>query len=174
MVKPTAPERYRVQFTIGQETREKLRRLQALLRREVPDGDPGVLFDRAITVLLAQVERRKLGLTAKPRSPSPIRPGTDTCDIRTPPPPSRGVPSAVRRAAWMGDGGQCGFVSTEGRRCTELVFLEFHHVLAYAKGGPTTAENTSLRCRRHNQYEAELIFGPHRPSTPRQDGPRSP
>jgi hypothetical protein len=174
MVKPTAPERYRVQFTIGQETREKLRRLQALMRREVPDGDPGVLFDRAITVLLAQVERRKLGLTAKPRPYSPIRPGTDTFDIRTPPPPSRGVPSAVRRAAWIGDGGQCGFVSTEGRRCTELVFLEFHHVLAYAKGGPTTAENTSLRCRRHNQYEAELIFGPHRPSTPGEDGPRSP
>src|SRR5438445_3536074 len=98
-VKPTAPERYRVQFTIGQETREKLRRLQALLRREIPDGDPGVLFDRAITVLLAQVESRKLGLTAKPRSSSPIRPGTDTGDIRTPPPPSRGVPRAVRRAA---------------------------------------------------------------------------
>jgi hypothetical protein len=169
MVKPTAPERYRVQFTIGQDTREKLRRLQALLRREIPDGDPGVLFDRAITALLAQLESRKLGLTAKPRSHSPIRPGTDTGDIRTPPPPSRGVPRAVRHAAWKGDRGQCGFVSTDGRRCTERTFLEFHHVRAYAKGGPATADNISLRCRRHNQYEAELIFGPHRTSIVRED-----
>jgi hypothetical protein len=40
IVRPTAPERYRVQFTIGEQTHEKLRRLQTLLRREIPDGDP--------------------------------------------------------------------------------------------------------------------------------------
>jgi hypothetical protein len=39
-------------------------------------------------------------------------------------------------------------------------FLEFHHVGAHAHGGPATVENISLRCRRHNQYEAELVFGP--------------
>ncbi len=38
IVQAWAPERYRVQFTIGPETHEKLRRLQALLRREIPDG----------------------------------------------------------------------------------------------------------------------------------------
>ena len=25
--------------------------------------------------------------------------------------------------------------------------------------GPAIVENISLRCRRHNQYEAQLIFG---------------
>jgi hypothetical protein len=39
-------------------------------------------------------------------------------------------------------------------------FLEFHHMTPYAKQGPSTVANISLRCRRHNQYEAELIFGP--------------
>jgi hypothetical protein len=43
IVRATAPERYRVQFTIGAEGHERLRRLQALLRREIPDGDPGVI-----------------------------------------------------------------------------------------------------------------------------------
>ena len=43
IVRATAPERYRVQFTIGPETHERLRRLQALLRREIPDGDPAVI-----------------------------------------------------------------------------------------------------------------------------------
>jgi hypothetical protein len=29
----------------------------------------------------------------------------------------------------------------------------------FARGGSATVENISLRCRRHNQYEAELVFG---------------
>ncbi len=35
-----------------------------LLRREIPDGDPGAIFDRAVTLLLEQVESEKLGMTA--------------------------------------------------------------------------------------------------------------
>ncbi|MFI5007200.1 MAG: hypothetical protein ACHQKZ_07150, partial [Solirubrobacterales bacterium] len=77
IVQASAPDRYRVQFTIGQETHEKLRRLQALLRREIPDGDPGTIFDRALTVLLAKVEKTKLAVATKPRPNRPIRPGTD-------------------------------------------------------------------------------------------------
>ena len=71
IVQASAPERYRVQFTIGQETHEKLRRVQALLRREIPDGDPGAIFDRALTVLLEKVEKTKLGAAAKPRPDRP-------------------------------------------------------------------------------------------------------
>jgi hypothetical protein len=168
MVQPTAPERYRVQFTIGESTREKLRRLQALLRREIPDGDPGAIFDRAVSLLLQHVERKKLGVTSRPRSRPAIRSETDSEDIRTPPRPSRDVPIAVKRAVWKRDGGECAFVSVEGRRCTERTFLEFHHVEAYARNGPATIANISLRCRRHNQYEAELVFGPHGTSKPRE------
>jgi 5-methylcytosine-specific restriction endonuclease McrA len=151
IVQPTAPERYRVQFTIGQETHEKLRRVQALLCREIPDGDPGAIFDRALTLLLEKVEKAKLGAATRPRFGRFIRSGTDK--------PSRNTPSAVRRAVWRRDGGQCAFVSSSGHRCTERKYLEFHHVLSYARGGQATIDNISLRCRRHNQYEAELIFG---------------
>src|SRR5258705_508871 len=78
IVQAWAPERYRVQFTIGQETHEKLRRLQELLRREIPDGDPGAIFDRAVTMLLDKVEKTKLGATDMQQQPDrPIRPGTD-------------------------------------------------------------------------------------------------
>jgi len=173
-VRPTAPERYRVQFTIGETTHEKLRKLQALLRREIPDRDPGAIFDRAVTLLLAHVEKKKLGVTAKPRSRPPIRRETDNEDIRTPPPPSRDVPRAVKRAVWKRDGGQCAFVSVEGRRCTQREFLEYHHVQAYAKQGPATVANISLRCRRHNQYEAELVFGSPCASIAREHASLSP
>ncbi len=55
VVQPSAPERYHVKFTIGEETHRKLRRVQTLLRREIPDGDPGAIFDRALAVLLETV-----------------------------------------------------------------------------------------------------------------------
>jgi len=67
-VQPSAPERYHVKFTIGEETHRRLRRLQTLLRREIPDGDPGVIFDRALALLLEKVERKKLGRRCEQRS----------------------------------------------------------------------------------------------------------
>ncbi|HEY8150111.1 MAG TPA: HNH endonuclease [Vicinamibacteria bacterium] len=173
IIETTSPERYRVQFTIGKESHDKLRRLQALLRREIPDGDPGAIFDRALTLLLEKVEKAKLGAAAKPR-PRPIRPGADR-ELRTPIVPSRDVPRHIKRAVGRRDGGQCAFVSRDGYRCTERTFLEFHHVLPYAHGGPATVENISLRCRRHNQYEAELVFGPRPASRVRKEpGSRQP
>src|SRR3989442_1855036 len=96
IVQASAPERYGVQFTIGPETNEKLRRLQALLRREIPDGDPGAIFDRALTVLLEKVEKTKLGAAAKPRPNRPIRSATDK-EGRKPTVPSRHVPREVKR-----------------------------------------------------------------------------
>jgi 5-methylcytosine-specific restriction endonuclease McrA len=171
IIETTSPERYRVQFTIGKDSHDKLRRVQALLRREIPDGDPGAIFDRAITLLLEKVEKAKLGAAAKPR-PRPIRPGADR-QLRTPILPSRDVPTHVKRAVSQRDDGQCGFISRDGRRCTERTFLEFHHIVPYARGGLATVENISLRCRRHNQYEADLVFGglgelgrPHTPNSP--------
>jgi hypothetical protein len=158
IIQALAPERYRVQFTIGQQTQEKLRRLQALLRREIPDGDPGVIFDRAISLLLDTVERKKLGKTTRPRLRPAIRPETDK-DAAEGPLPSRHVPNAVKREAWERDGGRCAYVSGDGRRCEARAFIEFHHRLPYAKRGDATVDNIALRCRRHNRYEAELVFG---------------
>jgi hypothetical protein len=175
-VQVSAPERYFVRFTIGQETHEKLGRVQALLRREIPDGDPGAIFDRALTVLLEKVERTKLAAAAKPRPKPTIRPAADK-EFRKPNLPSRHVPPAplsrtvpreVKREVWGRDAGQCAFVSSAGRRCTEGTFLEYHHIQPYARQGLATVANISLRCRRHNQFEADLIFGPRGPSIVRE------
>jgi hypothetical protein len=157
IVRATAPERYRVQFTIGAETHERLRRVQALLRREIPDGDPGAIFDRALTLLLEKVEKAKLGAAARPRPRPSIRPGTDRSG-RKPAPRSRDVPREVKRVVWRRDGGQCAYVATSGRRCSERTFLEFHHVHPHAKQGPATVVNIALRCwlcrYRHNRHYA--------------------
>jgi hypothetical protein len=66
VVAPLAPARYKVQLTISGETHDKLRRVQDLLRHAVPDGAPATIFDRAFTILLADLQRRKLADVAAP------------------------------------------------------------------------------------------------------------
>jgi hypothetical protein len=143
---PLAPGRYKLQFTVGEETYDKLRRVQDLLRHRLPNGDPAAIFDRALTVLLAELEKTKLAAAATPRKASGRAKR------------SRHVPAAVRRAVWARDGGRCRFEGPAGR-CQETGFLEFHHVIPYADGGPATAENLELRCDAHNRYHAEQWFG---------------
>jgi hypothetical protein len=57
------------------------------------------------------------------------------------------------------DEGRCLFVDAHGQRCLSGWQVEFHHVVPYARGGPHGADNIELRCRAHNQYEAELEYG---------------
>jgi len=186
IVQPLAPERYRVQFTIGESDRVKLSRLQALLCREVPKGDPGSIYSLALDALLEKVEKAKLGkrmTRGTTRVPSgtvpsgtvtggtvtsrmvasgterPIRRATDDPSPSPRTPPSRHIPNPVKRAVWFRDAGQCTFVSEGGLRCTQRRFLELHHIHPYALNGPATAGNIALRCRRHNAYEAEVVFG---------------
>ena len=147
VVRPLAPGRYKVQFTVSEETYARLRRAQELLRPVVPNGDPAAIFDRALTMLVADLERTRCAAAARPR------PGRDASRG------SRHVPAAIKRQVWSRDEGQCAFVGTAGR-CTERGFLEVHHIVPFADGGRTDVDNLALRCRAHNQHEAEQWFGP--------------
>jgi hypothetical protein len=145
-VKPIASERYKIQFTVSRETHDKLRRAQDLLRHALPNGDPAIVFERALTVLLEQLDRSRTGKTAHPRASRGVNEE------------SRHIPAAVKRTVWKRDNGRCAFNGPHGR-CTETGFLEYHHVVPFADGGETSLRNLELRCRAHNQYEADLWFG---------------
>ena len=144
---PLTTARYKVQFTISRDAHDKLRRVQDLLRHTAGNADLGEIFDRAITSLLTDLERRRCAATSAPR---PRRQDSGE---------SRHIPADVKRAVWKRDAGQCAFTGTSGR-CRETGFLEFHHVEPYAAGGSATAENIQLRCRAHNLYEARCFFSP--------------
>jgi len=111
------------------------------MRHAVPNGDIAEIFDRAVSLLLRDVEHRRLAQVSRPRIVNGLRSS------------GRHVPAAVKRAVWARDEGRCAFVGDKGR-CDEQSFLEFHHVIPFADGGPTTIENMQLRCRAHNDYEA--------------------
>ena len=66
VIGPIAPERYKVQLTVGRETHDKLRRAQDLLRHSIPNGDPAEILDRALTLL---VEHRISGPLFRARLP---------------------------------------------------------------------------------------------------------
>jgi hypothetical protein len=151
-IMPLTPERYKVQFTVSRQTHDKLRRVQDLLRNAVTNGDPAVIFDRALTLLLTKLERSKTGATSRPRT---ARPGASR-RMNT---ASRHVPAATKRIVSQRDGGRCAFSGPQGR-CPATTFLEYHHVVPFAAGGETSVENLELRCRSHNQYEAEKYFAP--------------
>lgn len=146
-VKAIAPEQYKVQFTVSRETHDKLRRAQDLLRHTIPNGDPAAIFDKALTLLIDNLEKAKLAATDRPRQKA-----------RAIAPQSRHIPAAVRRAVWKRDGGRCTFIGTQGR-CGETGFLEHHHAVPFAAGGQPTIDNVCLLRRAHNMHEAERYFG---------------
>ena len=72
---------------------------------------------------------------------------------------SRYVPRSVLREVYARDGGQCTFVSADGRRCAARGLLEIHHHdTPYARGGAATVDNLRLMCRVHNGLQAERDY----------------
>ena len=146
-IQPLSAGRYEVRFTASVETCEKLRLAKDLLRHLNPSGDIGGIVDRALTLLLADLARKKFAATPRPRPTQPQGTGT------------RNIPAAVKRAVWLRDGDRCAFVSESGKRCESRTRLECHHEDPFARGGPATVENTRLLCAAHNQHKAERDFG---------------
>ena len=150
VVEPLAPTRYQVRFTAGVELRDKLERLQALMRSSVPDGDLARIIEIAVSEKLQRVEAKRFGQTRAPRSDA-----AHTATSAT----SRHIPAAVRRLVHERDCGRCAYRDKYGRRCAKRHELEFHHTHPFARGGDHSPANLSLICRAHNTLLAEQDYG---------------
>jgi len=114
----------------------------------LPAGAVDQVIALALKSLVRELERRKFAATSRPRQ----APGRASGDPRH-------IPAAVKRAVWERDHGRCTFVSERGTRCPAHSRLEFDHADPVARGGRSTVENLRLRCRAHNQFAAERMFG---------------
>lgn len=63
---------------------------------------------------------------------------------------ARKIPQDVKTAVWQRDGGKCV-------QCGAADYLEYDHIIPFAKGGANTVENIQLLCRRCNQKKGSLI-----------------
>jgi hypothetical protein len=144
VVNALSPDRYKLQLTIGGDTLEKLRLAKDLIGHAIPSGDEAQIIERALTLLLADLAKKKFAATERPRLSKGVAPE------------SHDVSAEVKRVVFVRDLNRCAFVGRNGHRCNERRLLEFHHVKPFCEGGLPTAENIELRCRRHNRYEWEL------------------
>ncbi len=178
--KPDAPskirqlsgERFKVEFTAGGELREKIELCTDLLSHVNPRRDLAVVIERAVDLLLSELQRTRLKRTKRSRADSP--------DAK----PRARVTSATRRNVFDRNGLQCTYVSPDGRRCEARAFLELDHIDPRALGGGNDESNLRVRCRSHNQLTAEQTFGrdvmkrarnfgrPKRKDAPALDGAR--
>jgi len=149
-IDPHAPDRHLVRFTASTELRDKLERLQALMRSSVPDGDLARLVDIAVSEKLERLEAKRFAKTKTPRK------SLAEADSK---PSSRHIPAPIRPTVHARDGGRCAYRDRLGRRCAKRHDLEFHHKKPFARGGDHSPPNLTLMCRTHNTLMAELDYG---------------
>jgi hypothetical protein len=143
---PLSPGRFALQVTVDQATHDQLRYAQSLLGHAVPSGDVAEVLKRALDALVEKLEKQKFAKSDRSRPQRVAARG-------------RHIPAAVRKTIWERDGGQCTFVSENGKRCESRSRIEFDHIEPVARGGRATVKGIRLRCRAHNQYTAECTFG---------------
>jgi 5-methylcytosine-specific restriction endonuclease McrA len=146
-IEPVSSDRFTITVTVDRRVKDKLAAAQALLSHAVPSGDEAEILERALDALLEKARKKRFAETIRPQPARQATPG------------SRYIPAAVKRQVVERDGGQCSFVGQDGRRCTETAYLEIHHVVPFAQGGPTTVDNTALLCKAHNAHVARVDYG---------------
>ena len=70
-VEPLSATRYRIEVTVSATTKETIDRIKDLMRHRNPAGDLGIILDASLALLLAQMEKERLGKTRRPRRRKP-------------------------------------------------------------------------------------------------------
>jgi hypothetical protein len=175
-------DRFGVHFTADRELRDLIERARALASHRIPNGELAALMKLMVLNFVEQEEKRRFGVGTKARrakaekNPSSVEePETPPGEVsaspetseasnrtaRTKPRTKRGryLAVKVRRDTHARDGGQCAFVSPDGRRCSARAFLEFDHVKPFARFGTGDTPNVRLLCKAHNLLHARHCFG---------------
>ncbi len=148
-IRPLSPGRVEWHMTVEKKTQDLLLCAQELLSHQLPSREPGKVVHRALELLVKSLRKSRCGATNRPR----------TRQVRSTSRNPRYIPNAVKLKVWERDGGRCTFTSESGHRCESRTQIEYDHVVPVARGGMATFANLRLRCRAHNQYEAERSFG---------------
>ena len=157
-VEPLTPETYKLTLPIDGALLEKVKQAQDLMRHRVGDGDLVAIFEEALDVLIEKVKKERFGVGRTPRkAPAAAEPSNESSEPTAP--ATRHIPDAIKRAVCERDGERCTWVSPDGRRCTATGCLEFEHLDGFAITRVHSVDRITLRCRAHNQFAAEKLYG---------------
>ena len=141
-IDPISDEKRILRVTVSKEFADDLARVKAALSHQISDGNLEKVLHACLKQVLQAVDRRRKG-SGKGRD------GSTT---------GRYVPVDDRRDVWERGGEACAYVSDDGRRCGSTHQLELHHIDPFARGGPSSADNLMVVCRRHNAFHAARDF----------------
>lgn len=159
---PITIERIRVGFDAGVLVMKLIDRARQILRHKYPEGRLEDIVRESLETLLDRKDpQRKLKLSAPPalvaegppEAPSPL----PTRFLRAYA-AGRYIAARVKSAVWARDQGRCAWRFEDGAVCGSRDFVEFDHIVPFAKGGRSEYRNIRLLCRAHNQLAAERAF----------------
>ncbi len=153
-VRPLAQGHSELKMVIDESLLRELEELRALLSHAKPGASIKDLISYAVGVTVERL-RVKAPAQASVRRQSAVQVASRPAKTN-----SRFIPAHVKREVWFRDGGECGFTNAaNGRKCSSKHGLQYDHILPFAMGGKSTAENLRLRCRAHNQLTAIAVYG---------------
>jgi hypothetical protein len=155
-IRPVSADLYSLRVTIDSACKAELDQLIALTSHSTR-GDLAAVVREAIRCALVKHGRRKGAVAPERKKAAPAR---EPDALATAPTDPRYVPADVKSAVWAHDGGRCGWVSPESKRCGSTWKLEFGHIKPVALGGKSTVANVRLECLSHDTFEAIRVFGP--------------
>ena len=124
-----------------------IERMRQLLRHKYPEGRLEDLIGEALESYLDRKDPlRKLEFKVTPAA-----------SVAEAPPHSAGryIPAKVKSAVWARDQGCCAWKNPDGMACGSKDWIEYDHVMPYARGGRSDdPRNLRLVCRQHNQAAA--------------------
>lgn len=166
-VYPISSDRVRIGFDAAATLMRLIERARQLLRHKYPEGRlEDVMLDVLETFLERRDPQRRLGLKKRvpPMPKESIMAADDKEEGRLPTrflrayAAGRYIPAKVKSAVWARDQGRCAWRFDDGTVCGGRDFVEFDHIVPFAKGGRSEYRNIRLLCRAHNQLAAEQAF----------------
>ena len=156
---PITEKRYQLSFSVSIDVQSKLERAKELLSGKYPRGArlEDVLEEALEALLEKKCPERRAARRVKRQDAKESK--VVVAPQATQEKPTRHITPSLRDQVFLKCGGSCAFVGSDGKRCSSRHDLEVHHLKPFAKGGENSLENLSLRCRRHNLYQAQLDFG---------------
>jgi hypothetical protein len=130
VMKPVSEELTEIKLVVDEQFMKLLADATSAVSHKVPDADPLAILAECMRVA---VKKARSG--------------------------SRVVPAEVRDVVWERAEGCCEFELADGKRCSSRHRLQFHHIIADARGGAATVDNIALVCRVHNIHHAIRDFG---------------